>query len=164
MMHLDLVVLITAPGVVHADDSVFLLALELIAIKELCLLVSVAKEQSHGTALLSLALAVSTILDHGTHWRNACSQPYHHLRFVLSLRDGDTACIHVARFLLLGSVVPEEVHSQAVSVLILVVIPIILDDAELDLVANHPVGTSDGLQAWLDGGHVVNQILHVRHG
>lgn len=164
VMHLDLMVLVSAPRVMHADDAVFLIALKLIAIQELCLLVPVAEEQGHGTALLALTLSLGAILHHGSHRRDACPQPDHDLRLLMPLRDGDTSRIHVAGQLLVSSVVPQEVHCHTMSVLILVVVPVVLDDAKLNLVANHSIGTGDGLQAWLDGGYVVNELLHVGHG
>jgi len=67
VVNLDLVLLVSAPRVVHAHDSVFLIPFEFTSLQEFRLVVSVSEEKSHGSALLSLTLAVCSVLDHRSH-------------------------------------------------------------------------------------------------
>lgn len=163
-MHINFLFLVSTPSVMHRNYTVAFLALQFFSLEEFCLLVTIAEEKSHGSALFAVNLSLLSVLNHGTHWSYTCSQSYHHLRLVLSFRDVHSPIIHFGHYLSLCSIVPEEVGGHAVSLVVICVVPVVLDDAEFYLVTHQSVSGGNGVESRLDLRHVVHEVLHRGHG
>lgn len=129
VVHVNFLLLVPAPGVVHAYQSILFVSLQFLSVQKFRILVPVSEEERHGSALLSVLLGVMSVLHHRSHGSYSGAQTHHDVGIVLALRDGDSARIHLAHQLILAAIVPQVVRCHTVAIIILVVIPVVVDDA-----------------------------------
>mmetsp|Transcript_29111 Transcript_29111/g.69894 ORF Transcript_29111/g.69894 Transcript_29111/m.69894 type:complete len:231 (-) Transcript_29111:3218-3910(-) len=184
MLGIHLLSLVATEGASQMGDSaISLIGLNLITVQELSSLVPSSEVQHHVTCLDSSGLPHNSLLNERTEGDEACTKPnhdqrslgvfrkVHHRRVDPHWHQGRILHICEGRFrvvLKLHCVPPlhsrrlisKEPSGLPTTHLALGVLPVFLNNAQMNVIRVHFAGRADGIQSRLNRWHVVQQILN----
>mmetsp|Transcript_50369 Transcript_50369/g.119758 ORF Transcript_50369/g.119758 Transcript_50369/m.119758 type:complete len:340 (-) Transcript_50369:4557-5576(-) len=159
---IDLLLLLSAESQVDLSQHALLVVLIEVLLVAVLLSVASTEEKGHWSTLLACPLRCHTLLNEGSHWRNACAEADHDHWCLVRLWHCHRGGVHLGIELkrAIGSLeLTQPAGGETNAVAAASCSPFILDDAKVALLlATQPWRGCNGVQTRLDVGHVVEEV------